>query len=470
MTGKVIQGSFVGGQPRWSPSIQAKIAPSSFQPKIVAPPHTAFAGPRTGAPAAPAARPSTPPGAAQPAALQRHAAGGAFAVGAGALGIASGGGRPLPNAVRGKMEAALGADFSNVRVHVGPQAERIGAIAFTVGSDLYFAPGRYQPDTQQGQQLLGHELAHVVQQRQGRVRNPLGSALAVVQDRALEAEADRLGRRAATYRVAARAIQRFAPARFSSPRPAANLAQLTRYLGRTAAIQAQLSFDTDRLPQRWAADSSECSLCFKGMGLLTRHHCRVCGQSVCGDCSKQKFLVRNPQTSEGKDGASSEERVCVDCILNEKITRAEASSTNFKNLKTRAQSPGIRWENGGWPHHDRRTNTIWLNPTRGDPFATYVFELHNAIASLGPRRKATDYETREEYAEEIERREYEQGKSADAIHADINARQNDFKVARVYAAMDPTFEDHLERQKRGGHTQKYYDQWTEAKKQQASHI
>jgi hypothetical protein len=76
----------------------------------------------------------------------------------------------LPDAVRGKMEAALGADFSAVRVHVGPQAERIGAIAFTIGSDIYFAPGRFQPATAHGQQLLGHELAHVVQQRAGRVK------------------------------------------------------------------------------------------------------------------------------------------------------------------------------------------------------------------------------------------------------------------------------------------------------------
>jgi hypothetical protein len=103
----------------------------------------------------------------------------------------------LPDAVRGKMEAALGADFANVRVHVGPQPERVGAIAFTIGSDIYFAPGRYQPETIEGQQLLGHELAHVVQQRAGRVRNPLGSGLAVVQDHALEAEADRMGQRAA---------------------------------------------------------------------------------------------------------------------------------------------------------------------------------------------------------------------------------------------------------------------------------
>ena len=118
----------------------------------------------------------------------------------------SGGGKPLPDAVRGQMEAALGADFSAVRVHVGPQAERIGAVAFTTGNDLYFAPGRYQPDTIQGKQLLGHELAHVVQQRQGRVRNPVGAGVAVVQDRALEAEADRLGMRAATTSLIAQRV------------------------------------------------------------------------------------------------------------------------------------------------------------------------------------------------------------------------------------------------------------------------
>ncbi len=94
------------------------------------------------------------------------------------------------------MEATLGADFSSVRVHVGPQAERIGAIAFTSGADIYFAPGRYQPETPAGRRLLGHELAHVVQQRQGRVRNTAGG-VAIVQDAALEAEADRMGDRAA---------------------------------------------------------------------------------------------------------------------------------------------------------------------------------------------------------------------------------------------------------------------------------
>ena len=96
------------------------------------------------------------------------------------------------------MEAAFGTSFADVRVHIGHEAATIGALAFTHGTDLYFAPGQYNPQTQPGQKLLGHELAHVVQQRAGRVRNPVGAGVAVVQDPALEDEAERLGMRAAS--------------------------------------------------------------------------------------------------------------------------------------------------------------------------------------------------------------------------------------------------------------------------------
>ncbi len=112
-------------------------------------------------------------------------------------------GKSLPEAVLRKMEAALNADFSDVRIHVGPEAPGIGALAFAHGSDLFFAPGLYDPHTTHGQRLLGHELAHVVQQRNGRVRNPFGSGVAVVQDPALEAEADRLGMMAAAHHLPA---------------------------------------------------------------------------------------------------------------------------------------------------------------------------------------------------------------------------------------------------------------------------
>ena len=133
MAAKVIQGTFLSGYPRVSaPSIQP-----SAMPRLPGPPPTAFAPPKKFAqpkrvgPPRPAFVP--PPAARQGGVAQRHGASDAFAIDPGRLGLA-GGGRPLPEGVRGKMEAALGADFSNVRVHIGPQAERIGAIAFTIGS------------------------------------------------------------------------------------------------------------------------------------------------------------------------------------------------------------------------------------------------------------------------------------------------------------------------------------------------
>jgi hypothetical protein len=114
------------------------------------------------------------------------------------------------------MERAFAADFSEVRVHVGPQAAAIGALAFTAGTDIFFAQGRYQPQTTEGLRLLGHELAHVVQQKQGRVRNPLGHGTAIVRDQVLEAEADRMGTRLA-LEAPARQLPRRKPAGRSCP-------------------------------------------------------------------------------------------------------------------------------------------------------------------------------------------------------------------------------------------------------------
>jgi hypothetical protein len=114
------------------------------------------------------------------------------------------GGQPIPDEVRAKMETAFGMNFSDVRVHIGQEASSLGAIAYTWGTNIHFAPGQYNPHTLQGQKLLGHELWHVVQQKNGRVHNPFGGGVAVVQDHALEAEADRMGIKAALTQIARR--------------------------------------------------------------------------------------------------------------------------------------------------------------------------------------------------------------------------------------------------------------------------
>jgi hypothetical protein len=76
------------------------------------------------------------------------------------LSLPGGGGKTMPEGTRAVMEHAFGADFSAVRIHEGSQARAMRALAFTRGTDVHFAPGRYNPHTRPGRQLLGHELAH----------------------------------------------------------------------------------------------------------------------------------------------------------------------------------------------------------------------------------------------------------------------------------------------------------------------
>jgi hypothetical protein len=105
----------------------------------------------------------------------------------------------IPGALRAKMEAALGADFSGVRVHTGStRAVTLGALSYTQGSEIHMAPGQWAPETSFGQALLGHELSHVVQQREGRVKATSQIAGVALNDElALEAEAEAMGARAA---------------------------------------------------------------------------------------------------------------------------------------------------------------------------------------------------------------------------------------------------------------------------------
>ncbi len=111
----------------------------------------------------------------------------------------------MPDGVKSKMESSFNTDFSNVNIHSdSSKATEAGALAYTQGSNIHFAPGQFKPDTNSGQQLLGHELTHVVQQREGRVQptKMLGNGMAVNDDKGLEQEADSLGKKAAQMKMA----------------------------------------------------------------------------------------------------------------------------------------------------------------------------------------------------------------------------------------------------------------------------
>jgi hypothetical protein len=81
---------------------------------------------------------------------------------------ARGGGKSLDPNLQAKMGQAMGADFSGVKVHTDSQSDQLNksiqAKAFTTGQDVFFRQGAYEPSSRGGQELIAHELTHVVQQ------------------------------------------------------------------------------------------------------------------------------------------------------------------------------------------------------------------------------------------------------------------------------------------------------------------
>ncbi len=93
----------------------------------------------------------------------------------------------IPPRMKEKCEAVSGLSFDDVRIHYSSgKPGKLGALAYTQGNHVYVGPGQ--------ERCLGHELGHVVQQKQGRVKpDTFFRGHAVNTDRTLESEADRLG-------------------------------------------------------------------------------------------------------------------------------------------------------------------------------------------------------------------------------------------------------------------------------------
>lgn len=92
----------------------------------------------------------------------------------------------LPPDVQHRLETQFGQDFSQVRVYEDHQATvavgALGARAFTVGNDICFSPGNYQPHSEPGLQLISHEIAHVIQQANPVNTAPNGTVLVETED------------------------------------------------------------------------------------------------------------------------------------------------------------------------------------------------------------------------------------------------------------------------------------------------
>ena len=105
----------------------------------------------------------------------------------------AGPGRSLDRETREHFEPKFGHSFADVRVHhdhdAAAASRAVGAAAFTVGRRIAFAQGRYEPRSASGRRLIGHELAHVVQQRSA--RPPEGRLRVAAPDDAAERAASR---------------------------------------------------------------------------------------------------------------------------------------------------------------------------------------------------------------------------------------------------------------------------------------
>jgi Domain of unknown function (DUF4157) len=115
-----------------------------------------------------------------------------------AIATVRGTGSPLAGSVSRHLEASYREPLRDVRVHTDDHAaalaRAVSARAFTVGSDIFFAPGEYDPASRVGRDLIAHEVAHVVQQRGA----PATAQLTVSQPGdATEREAEAMARDAA---------------------------------------------------------------------------------------------------------------------------------------------------------------------------------------------------------------------------------------------------------------------------------
>jgi hypothetical protein len=125
---------------------------------------------------------------------------------------ASSGGSALGDGERARLEPRLGASLDGVRIHTGAASQEaaraIGAKAYTVGNDIHFAAGQYQPGTAEGERLLAHELVHTRQQAKAGA-SAVATKLEVSEPGdACEREADEIADRVVSGRAAGPAMAR----------------------------------------------------------------------------------------------------------------------------------------------------------------------------------------------------------------------------------------------------------------------
>jgi hypothetical protein len=159
----------------------------------------------------------------------------------------SGAGRPLEPSVRRDLEERLGHDLGRVRLHTdraaGAVCDLLGAAAVTVGTDVFFGAGAFQPGTAEGQRLIAHELLHTIQRPHG------PGALAAGRDHG----AVSLAHGTVEHEAEAAAGREAEPGAVAEVAPAAGAPAWLRY-ATPDADRARTELDPATLPDRLAAD------------------------------------------------------------------------------------------------------------------------------------------------------------------------------------------------------------------------
>ena len=119
---------------------------------------------------------------------------------------------PLDPTVQTQMTQAFGHDFSDVRIHTSSESDslnrQLGAKAFTTGQDIFFREGAYTPNASSGQELIAHELTHVVQQSTGIVHGDGNRMVVNAPGDAFEQQADEVAQKATSSATTPASVQR----------------------------------------------------------------------------------------------------------------------------------------------------------------------------------------------------------------------------------------------------------------------
>ncbi|RXH56523.1 DUF4157 domain-containing protein [Granulicella sibirica] len=216
-------------------------------------------------------------------------------------------GRPLDAQTRSQMEPHLGYDLSSVRVHTdqdaASSARAVQAVAYTAGSHIAFDTGRYSPGTLSGQQLMAHELTHVVQQSQGPVAgNSIGDGVQVSHPSdSFEREARAVGDAATQERTGGnecKATRR--PASLSSNGRAAEGMSVQRVEPNAAQIQSQTdSAATSASAAKTSAKAADASAAIAGVSALTTFYTGLKSANL---AARSAEAAEDPPTAEPTSG------------------------------------------------------------------------------------------------------------------------------------------------------------------------